>query len=199
MKASEKRTHPSDAVARTQRRSRTMRRIPDGGRRVPLSPRGLRGHHFRSRKRRLFVNRFRNKRRRPVLWKHTEFARYLLERLLLVGPVQGRVVETVHDGGFDDFEIRRDVEVARHVERGIADMQDLAARLAAGGAGDLGQDRIAHGVEGLRDQRRADDLGRIAGAERDHAPPPALRDRQRKQIAREVDDVLGVVTEADPV
>ncbi|ODM82993.1 hypothetical protein A6452_18650 [Bradyrhizobium elkanii] len=134
-----------------------------------------------------------------MFWKHTKFAGYLLERLLLVGPVQGRVVETVHDGGFDDFEIGRDVEVARHVERGIADMQDLAARLAAGGARDLGQDRIAHGVERLRDQRRADDLGRIAGAERDHAAAPALRDRQRKQIAREIDDVFGVVAEADAV
>src|SRR5450432_2796856 len=26
---------------------------------------------------------------------------------IFVGPVQGRVVETVHDGGFDDFEIDR--------------------------------------------------------------------------------------------
>ena len=52
-----------------------------------------------------------------TFWKHTEFARYLLERLLLVGPVQGRVVEAMHDGGFDDFEIGRDVEIARHVQR----------------------------------------------------------------------------------
>jgi hypothetical protein len=37
---------------------------------------------------------FRNKRRRlDSLWKHAEFARYLLERLLLVGPVQGGVIE----------------------------------------------------------------------------------------------------------
>ena len=67
------------------------------------------------------------------------------------------------------------------------------------GARDLGQDRIAHGVEGLRDQRRADHLGRVAGAERDHAPPPALRHRQRDQIAHQIEDVLGVVAEADPV
>src|SRR5580704_9109147 len=59
--------------------------------------------HFFSRKRRLFVNLFRNKRRRlDRLLKRAEFARYLPERLLLVGPVQGGVVEAVHDGGFDD-------------------------------------------------------------------------------------------------
>ena len=155
--------------------------------------------HFCRRKRRLFVNRFRNKRRRFDLWKHTEFARYLLERLLLVGPVQRGVVEPVHDRGFDDFEIGRDVEIARHVERGIADMQDFAPGLARGRAGNFRQDRIAHRVERLRDQRRADDLGGIAGAERDHAPPPALRHRQRDQKAHQVDDVLGVVAEADPV
>src|SRR3974390_872763 len=46
--------------------------------------------HFWIRKRRRFVNLFRNKRRRPDrFWKHTEFARHLLERLLLVGPMQG--------------------------------------------------------------------------------------------------------------
>jgi hypothetical protein len=75
-------------------------------------------HYFPSRKRRLFVNRFRNKRRRlERFWKHTELARYLLERLLLVGPVQGGVVESVDDGGFDAFELGRDVEIARHIQR----------------------------------------------------------------------------------
>src|SRR6266567_8318729 len=99
--------------------------------------------YFFSRKRRLFVNLFRNKRRRlDRLWKHAELARYLLERLLLVGPVQGRVVEALHDGGFDDFEIGRDVEIARHVERRIADVQDFTPGLPAAGAGDLGQNRI---------------------------------------------------------
>ena len=113
--------------------------------------------------------------------------------------MQGQIVEAVHDGGFDDFEIGRDVEIARHVQRRIADVKDFAPGLSRGGAGDLRQDRIAHGVERLRDQRRADDLGGIAGTERDHAPPPALRHRQRNQEAHQVDDVLGVVAEADPV
>src|SRR5437764_863263 len=52
-------------------------------------------------------------------------------------------------------------------------MEDFATCLARAGAGDLRQDRIAHGVERLRDQRRADDLGGITGAERDQAPAPA--------------------------
>ena len=78
-------------------------------------------------------------------------------------------------------------------------MEDFTTRLPRACTGNPGQDRVAHGVESLRDQRRADHLGRIAGAERDHAPSPALRDRQRKEIAGEVDDVLGVVAEADPV
>src|SRR5579872_4070175 len=89
-----------------------------------------RAHYLRNRKRRFFVSRFRNERRRlERFWKHTELARYLLERLLLVGPMQGRVVEAVHDGRFDDFKIGRNVEIARHVERGVADMQDFATRL----------------------------------------------------------------------
>src|SRR6266480_6091769 len=55
-------------------------------------------------KRRFLVNLFRNKRRRfDRFSKDPEFAGYLLERLLLVGPVQGGVVEALHDGGFDYF------------------------------------------------------------------------------------------------
>src|SRR6476660_10335224 len=104
------------------------------GQRSPFDDSGY--LRIRRRSLRLFVNLFRNKRLRERFWKHTEFARYLLERLLLVGPMQRRVVESVDDGRFDDLEIGRNVEIARHVERGIADMQDLAPRLAAGGAGD---------------------------------------------------------------
>src|SRR6516164_9554603 len=89
-------------------------------------------YHFCNRKRRFRVNLFRNKRRRTErFWKRSELARYLPERLLLVGPVQCRVVEAMHDGGFDDFEIGRDVEIARHVERGIADVEDFAPGLPA--------------------------------------------------------------------
>src|ERR1044072_6686258 len=54
------------------------------------SGRGLRAYFFnRNLCRRFFVNRLRNERRRTErFWKHTESARYLLERLLHVGPVQ---------------------------------------------------------------------------------------------------------------
>jgi len=38
----------------------------------------------------------------------------------------------------------------------------------------------------------------VAGPERHHPAAPALRHRQRKQIAHEVDDVLEVVVKADP-
>src|SRR6202020_3629638 len=100
-------------------------------------------YYFLSWKRRFLVNRFRNKRRRSgPFWKHAELARYLPERLLLVGPVQVCVVEALHDGGFDDFEIGRDVEIARHVERGIADMQNFAAGLAGGGRGGFWEGRV---------------------------------------------------------
>src|SRR6516165_9547191 len=137
-------------------------------------------NYFLNRKRRFLVNRFRNKRRRTDrFWKHTEFVRYLRERLLFVGPMQGGVVEAPDDGGLDDFEIGRDVEVARHVEGGVADMQDLATRLLASSARDLRQNGIADGIERLCDQCRADHLGRIARAERDQPPPPTLWDRQR--------------------
>src|ERR1700681_4535190 len=54
-----------------------------------LDQRGLPAtqYYFFNRKRRFFVNRFRNNWRRDRFWKHAEFACYLLERLLLVGPV----------------------------------------------------------------------------------------------------------------
>ena len=50
-------------------------------------------------------------------WKGIFLRRYLRERLWLVRPMQRGVVEAVFDGRFDDGEIGRDVEVARHVER----------------------------------------------------------------------------------
>src|SRR6201986_3214522 len=100
--------------------------------------------YLRNWKRRLFVNLFRNKRRR--FWKYTELARYLLERLLFVGPMQGGVVEPVHDGWFDDFEIGRDVEIARHIERGVADVQDFAAGLSRSWLRGPRPERVGHRV-----------------------------------------------------
>ena len=111
--------------------------------------------------------------------------------------MQRLVVEALADRRLDDVEIGRDVEIARAVQRGVADFQNLLQRLQAARERDLGQDRIAHGAERVRDQRRADQPRRIARAERDHAPAPALRHRQRQQIAHQVDDVLDVIGEAD--
>src|SRR5581483_2932374 len=59
------------------------------------------------------------------------------------------------------------------------------------------QDRIADSLESLRDQCRADDTGRVPGAESDHPPAPALRHGQRKEITHQVDDVLKIVVEAN--
>ena len=79
----------------------------------------------------------------------------------------------------------------------MPDFENFLARGFAFHAADLGQDRIAHRIEGLRDQRRADDAGRMAGAHAHHLAAPALRHRQRHQEAHQVDDVLDVIVEAD--
>ena len=63
----------------------------------------------------------------------------------------------------------------------------------------LRQDRITDRREGLRDQGRADGARRVAAADRQHAA--AKPDRHRgigKQIAREIDDALGVVFRPEP-
>src|SRR5262249_30143126 len=103
-----------------------------------------------------------------------------------IGPVHLFVIEAALECRFDHGEIRRNVEIARRVERGMPDLENLPARRAALDAGDLGQDRIAHELESLGDQSRADQPGRVAGSERDHPPAPAPRHRQRHQIAQQV-------------
>src|SRR5256885_17269193 len=60
-----------------------------------------------------------------------------------------------------------------------------------------GQDRVTHGVECLRNQRRADDTAGIAGPEHDRSVVPTLRHGPREQIAHQVDDVLEIVTETN--
>ena len=66
-------------------------------------------------------------------------------------------------------------------------------------ARDNRQDRIADGVEGLRDQGRADRARGVAAAEGDQAAPQARRHRDRKEVPREVQDVLQVVLVAKPL
>src|SRR5262249_18065793 len=92
-----------------------------------------------------------------------------------VGPMHLPGIEAALERGLQDREIRRDVEIARRIERGMPDLENLAAGGAAFHPRDLGQDRISHELEGLGDQSGADQPGRVARPERDHAPAPALR------------------------
>ncbi len=81
----------------------------------------------------------------------------------------------------------------------MADVHDLVNTIGTyfGCCGAIlhdGKHGILHRLESLRDQRRADGTGRIAAAERDHAPAKLRWDgRGRQQITREVDDVLEIV------
>ena len=97
-----------------------------------------------------------------------------------IGPCHRLVVETAHDGRLHHLEIGRDIEITWCIERRMADLQNFLPRRFAFEPRYLRQDRIAHILERLRDQRRADDARRVTGAERHHAPPPTLRHRQRK-------------------
>src|SRR4029077_12591143 len=90
-------------------------------------------------------------------------------------------------------------EIARTVKRAVADVIDLPPSLRAFDALDRRQYRVPDSAERPRDERRADEFGRIAGAERDHAPTKALRHRQRHQIAAEIDDILEIVLQADAI
>lgn len=112
------------------------------------------------------------------------------------------VVEAALDARLDDLEEGRGIEVARHVQAVVANVQDLGLRAhPAPRAGvdklDFRQDRITQRVEGLRDQGRADRLRRLAAAEREHAPFHRFRQRWSDQVTGQVEDVLQVVGHAD--
>src|SRR5271156_4167097 len=83
--------------------------------------------------------------------------------------------------------MRRDVEIARGIERGIARLGRVPLRRSQNGE--------AHPLERLRDQRRANDPLRVARAEPRRASAPLSADRQRQKVAGEIDDVLDVVCE----
>src|SRR6476620_7428611 len=85
-------------------------------------------------------------------------------------PINCLVVEAHFNRRLDDGEIRRNVEIARTVKRAVADVIDLPPCLRAFDALDRRQYWISDGAKRPRDERRADEFGRIAGAERDHAP-----------------------------
>src|SRR5271154_3940762 len=79
----------------------------------------------------------------------------------------------------------RDVEIARGIERGIASLGRVPLRRS--------QNWEAHPLERLRDQRRADDPPRVSRAQLRRASAPLSADRQRQEVAGEIDDVLDVV------
>ena len=79
----------------------------------------------------------------------------------------------------------------------MTDLGDFAARGLILDVRDLGQDRVTHGVECLRNQRRTDDAARVVGAERDGSATPTPRQRSWEKIAHEVDDVLEIVSETN--
>jgi hypothetical protein len=111
--------------------------------------------------------------------------------------VNGLVVETHFDRGLDHGKVWRNVKVARAIKRAVSNAIDFPSRLCAFDVFDRRQYRIADGSESLRDERRADEFGRITGAQRDHAAPEALRYGQRHQIAAKIDDILQVVLQPD--
>src|SRR5215213_1245550 len=67
-----------------------------------------------------------------------------------IRPLHRLVVETIEDGRLHHLEIRRNVEVARRIKRGMPDLQNFPPRAFAFQWGDLRQDRIAHALESLR-------------------------------------------------
>src|SRR5919197_2649671 len=86
-----------------------------------------------------------------------------------VGPTHVFVIKAARERGLDDHEVRRNVEIAWRIKRRVTDLGDFAPPCLALDALDLGQDRITHGVESLRNQRRTDDAAGIAGTERDRS------------------------------
>jgi len=81
----------------------------------------------------------------------------------------------------------------------MANFEDLLDRLPATRQRDLGQDGIVNGAERFCDQGRTNQPRWIARSQRDQAPAPALGHRQRKQVAQEIDDILEIVGETDPL
>src|SRR3982750_892384 len=89
---------------------------------------------------------------------------------VVLAPYQAAKLESLLQPRLDDSEKRRDVEIARHVQTVMANMQDFRARLCRAWCFgldqlDFRQDRIANRAERLREQGRADRLGRFAAAE----------------------------------
>src|SRR5918999_6149778 len=66
-----------------------------------------------------------------------------------VGPTHGFVIKAARERGLDDHEVGRNIEIAWRIKRRVTGLGDFAPPCRAF-ALDFGQDRIAHGVESLR-------------------------------------------------
>src|SRR5260370_785952 len=79
----------------------------------------------------------------------------------------------------------------------MADFQELSSRRLTFELRDLRENRIADGLESLRDKSGADESSRVARTKRNHPSAPVLRDRQRNEIAHEIHDIPEVIVEPD--
>src|SRR5882757_11498481 len=107
-------------------------------------------------------------------------AAWLLLWLLLmngVSPMNVFIIEPARQRWLHHHEVRRNIEVARRIERRVTDLGNFPPLRMALDARDIGQDRVMHRVECLRNQRRTDDAVRIARAQRDRSATPAMRHR----------------------
>src|SRR5262249_44917667 len=116
-----------------------------------------------------------------------------------VRPCHRLIVEAAHDGWLHDLKIRGNIEIAGRIEGRMANLQDFLPSRLAFNARYFRQNWVTHLFKGLRDQCGADYPGWMPRTESNHAPPPTLRDRQWKQIAQQVKDVLEIVVETYPL
>ena len=73
---------------------------------------------------------------------------------------------------------------------------DFAPRSLAVDVRDRGEDRVTHGIECLRNQRRTDDAARIARAERDRSAATTLRWKPARALTRLLFPTFGAPTTA---
>lgn len=122
------------------------------------------------------------------------------------GPSQLPMVEAGVDRWLHDLKVGREIEITRGEEAVVANVQDLAPAVVAGislligSALDAWQDRIAHALERLRDQRGTYGTRGLTGPQGNHLPAPAHgHGRCRQQEARKIDDVAHVVRATNPL
>ena len=91
------------------------------------------------------------------------------------GPIHSLVVKTHFDGWLDHSEVRGDIEIARRIERTIADMVNLLSRIFALYPRNRRQYGKADVPKRLRDKRGANQSGGVARSKCYHPSPPELK------------------------